>query len=501
MALKGTATIELTNADGSKDIIKHDNMITNAVNDLCLSQRGEMSTILKIVKNNDSYAQAMFGGLLLFDEVLNDYADDYFIPTTKITGYASQDAYAGLDVARGSFNQSEGGVQEDGGYKFVWDFSTSQGNGTIKSLGLCLNKMGQIGASDAPVYSERQNFYITNSTGAPFDTSGYMLTSGGTTNGIYNYRYIIVATIGNIAYAIDIYNVNYNSDYSPQYVMTNGGVLRLYKFDICTTSISLAGKAGMANYLGYVDVQLPTEFTNILHTETLSSSDCVFAFFYDYATSKLTLFPCQKKADIAVNGTTKYVDIDLANDMSISVSTFTNNTAGKILKGARYYRGGTGLNFFVCKDYIVNFSVVGSVTKMYVTKRSDNTQVTEVKYVGGGDFSFSTTSAIYFMPLIVNGNMFVFRYAVDSGDYYTYILDMSNGKLKKTNANGFSSTSVQGYLDIGSKMVYAGVGNNLKYELVFNPFVLTTKNNLDSPVTKTSSQTMKITYTLSEVEV
>ena len=92
MALKGTATIGLTNADGSKEIYKHDNMITNAVNDLCMSQRGEMATILKIVNNGDSYAQALVGGLLLFDETLKSDRADYLLPTVKCTGYASQDA-------------------------------------------------------------------------------------------------------------------------------------------------------------------------------------------------------------------------------------------------------------------------------------------------------------------------------------------------------------------------------------------------------------------------
>ena len=130
MSIKGSATIELTNADGSKETYKHDNMITNAVQDLCMSQRGEMATILKIVDNGDSYAQALFGGLLLFDETLNSDPADYFLPTVKCTGYASQDAYAGLDTCRGSFNASEGGVQTDGSYKFVWDFATSQANGT-----------------------------------------------------------------------------------------------------------------------------------------------------------------------------------------------------------------------------------------------------------------------------------------------------------------------------------------------------------------------------------
>ena len=55
-------------------------------------------------------------------------------------------------------------------------------------------------------------------------------------------------------------------------------------------------------------------------------------------------------------------------------------------------------------------------------------------------------------------------------------------------------------MDIGSKVVYACSGKNLNYNPVINPFVLTTKNNLGEPVVKTSSQTMKITYTLTESE-
>ena len=162
MALHGSATIELTNADGSKEIIKHDNMITNAVNDLLKSQRGELATIMKHMKNGESYAQALFGGILLFGETLDTDANKYFLPTTNIVGYASQDAYGGLDVARGSVNSSESGLQEDGSYKFVWDFATSQANGKISAIALCPNVMGQIGASHSIVNSERKDFSEKN---------------------------------------------------------------------------------------------------------------------------------------------------------------------------------------------------------------------------------------------------------------------------------------------------------------------------------------------------
>ena len=50
MALHGSATIELTNADGSKEVIKHDNMITNAVNDLLKSNYISLSIIFLLLK-------------------------------------------------------------------------------------------------------------------------------------------------------------------------------------------------------------------------------------------------------------------------------------------------------------------------------------------------------------------------------------------------------------------------------------------------------------------
>lgn len=492
MALKGTATIELTNEDGSKEIIKHDNMITNAVNDLCFSQRGEMASILKIVNNNDSYAQAMFGGLLLFGENLNDDANDYFIPSTNIVGYASQDAYAGLDVARGSFNASEGGVQEDGSYKFVWDFATSQANGVIKALALCPNMMGQIGASDTIQDSESKDFYVANDLTAPFNTYGRMLPDDGTTNGVSNHNLHIVAVVGDVAYAIDEYNIYLDSRLTNRHILNNGGILKLHKFKLGASSISLADRVCMARYLGCDDVALPTEFTSILFTG--NDHHCL-TYFFDYATSKLTLFPCYKKSDIAINGTTKYVDVDLKNNMNVTTYTFTNNTAGYI-----YYDGGTHnynqkYTMFICKDYIVNFSVVDSETKMYVTKRSDNTQVAPVKYGNGNDFKFSTTNVILFHPVYVHNNIFIFRYAVGY-NYCYYILDMSTGIIKKTNARNMS---VDNMVDIGSKVVFARCMSYASYRLMVNPFILTTKNNLDSPVTKTASQTMKITYTLSEV--
>ena len=498
MAIKGTATIELTNADGSKETYKHDNMITNAVNDLLKSQRGELATIMKHMKNGESYAQALFGGIMLFGETLDTDANKYFLPTTNIVGYASQDAYGGLDVARGSVNSSESGLQEDGSYKFVWDFATSQANGKISAIALCPNIMGQIGASDSIVNSERKDFQEVNGVVAPFNTNGYMLPSDGSTEGVPNYCFFVIAVVGDIAYCIDKGNVYYESGSSNRYFKNNGNILKLYRFKLGSYNISVNNYCGMATYLDSIDVQIPSDFIDVLYDYT---SECPLAFWFNSKDKKLIVFPCYKKSDIEVNGTTKYIEIELANNNTVNTYTFTNNTGGKIMRGGNnfdsYYE--QTYTMFICNDYIVNFSIVGSENKMYVTKKSDNTLVKEVKYSDSKGFGFSSTSTLYFCPVFCRDNILVFSYKVDNGNYYYYILDMETGIIKKTNARLLSNYS-NCMVDIGEDSVFARTYTYMNYRLIMNPFVLTTKNNLDSPVTKTSSQTMKITYTLKESE-
>ena len=208
-------------------------------------------------------------------------------------------------------------------------------------------------------------------------------------------------------------------------------MLRLYKFKIGATSISLADNVGMARYLGYEDILLPSEFVNILYT--YEGYYCLDTSF-DYNTGKLLVFPCCKKSDISVNGTTKYVEIDLKNNNATSIFTFTNNTAGTI----KYGGSESELTLFVCKDYIVAFAVSDNETKMYVENRSDNTQVRTVKYSNGNDLSFPTTSTIYFSPVFVHDNILLIRYKINSSDNYFYLLDMSTGVIKKTNAKNMS---------------------------------------------------------------
>ena len=496
MGIKGSATIELTNADGSKEIYKHDNMITNAVQDLCMSQRGEMATILKIVDNGDSYAQALFGGLLLFDETLDTDANNYFIPTAKCTGYASQDAYAGLDTCRGSFNASEGGVQPDGSYKFVWDFATSQANGTIKSLALCPNVMGQIGLTSSKISSESKAFLMKRTEVAPFDSNGYMIDSsvdGFPADGIF-----VIAVKDDIAYAVSRDNIGYRGGgaSSDLCIKNNGWILKLLRFKLGASSIALTDKVCKATYIDTVNVQLPSEFTSTLST---SSYVELIAFNFVQSESKVIIFPSVRASNTKVNDTIKYCELDMTNNYAVTTYTFTNNTAGNIdsspILNYGDNSGGCAYPFFVTRDYVICTSNDGTTKnqKVCIVKRSDNTQVKVLRTIAGDDISLSSEKFLRVRPVFWDANT-AFMELNDSWSKIYKFVDLVTGIAVDTNISSITQSNT---VSIGDSAVFASTGQKLKYSMTFNPFILCTKNNLDSPVTKTASQTMKITYTLS----
>ena len=495
MALHGSATIELTNADGGKQIVKHDNIVTNAANELLACYNGGKPVILESQSiKNERYIDRIFGGIMLFNKALNNKPEEYAIDTTKITGYASQDAYNGTDTARGSANLAESGLQEDGSYKLVYDFTTSQANGQIQSLGLCPNIMGQIGASDETDSSYFKDFYLYGNNSFLLDNSGY-------TEGVSNYNFRIAAVIGNIAYAVNYTNL-FNKNTS-EHILKNGGVVRLYKFRLTISSIGVGSLINKPTYIGYDDVQLPSDFINTL--STLYNRNTV-SYYFDVDNKKLIVFPCAIKSTVNINGTVMYCEIDLANNMTVTTRTFTNTTAGAL------YDNSSAVGFrqtycschtlYILKNHIIVVAYVSSVGKarMYVIDKTDNAKVLEAK-IGGVPFDMFSSYSDWkctFSPVFVSDNIFVFARQID-GSYNTevYILDLATGEMKKTNAK---RVYVEAMVSFGNVATVLTCDNYLKGMFAINPFILTTKNNLDAPVVKTASQTMKITYTLTESE-
>lgn len=473
MSIKGRATIELVNADGTKEVVKHDNMVTNALADLFRSYRGEVAPGLKLSSLGDDFVKNFFGGILLFNEKLNTDADDYMIPTTKVTGFAGQTSYSGLDVARGSCNDTESGLQPDGSYKLVWDFSTAQSNGSIQSVALCPKIMGEIGVSDTIQDSERKTYndlaFVANN---PYNGNGYLLAdNGGYIAGVSNSYLKIVAVIGDFAYAID-------NSFTNVYKTL---VLKLYRFNIGFKKIGLSSKIGRATYIDSIDITLPAEMKSVIQKG--------LSFTYDAEKNVLIAFGLG-----AYNVTTKqgivYCEINLS-DYSVIQKSFANTTPYSIEGFGTIYSDGDTLYVYIDETHIYVIAKVQLVGYyMYIIDRNDNTNINVVTYAGEALVCKNT------IPMYRNKNVFVFATNGGSGIYEIYVVDKKTGVAKKTNSKNFNIANSP--LRINDA-VFAKLDRYLGYRIVINPFILTTKNNLDETVTKTSSQTMKITYTLTEV--
>lgn len=143
--LKGHTKIELTNVHtGEKEVVEKHNLITNNLSNIVnfyLKHKGTLTGV-----GNEFYPlyDKFMGGIILFKEAIEENADKILLPSTgvdSITGYASNVVNTGSDIKKGSRNLTESMVL-DNGFKYVWDFGTSQANGVISAISLCNNSGG-----------------------------------------------------------------------------------------------------------------------------------------------------------------------------------------------------------------------------------------------------------------------------------------------------------------------------------------------------------------------
>jgi len=154
MKLKGTMVMELTDVNTSEvEVITEENMVTNAVNNILgLNPMGifyaateEYDASVLWNGNLLPICPNMVGGILLFSKVLEENAENIYVQSDNLpVAYASNNVNSTANMARGSLNLTESKAL-DNGYKFVWEFTPSQGNGTIAAVALTSAMGGQNG--------------------------------------------------------------------------------------------------------------------------------------------------------------------------------------------------------------------------------------------------------------------------------------------------------------------------------------------------------------------
>ena len=147
----GSLTVELEDINsGAVQTVQESNMVTNAVNDLLgtnpmglfYKASGQYDLMMEWNDAMLPICPNMIGGIMLYPSALTEQASNIYPPSSNLpVGYASNDVNATGNLKRGSMNLVES-LALSNGYKFVWEFTPSQGNGTIAAVGLTSKQGG-----------------------------------------------------------------------------------------------------------------------------------------------------------------------------------------------------------------------------------------------------------------------------------------------------------------------------------------------------------------------
>ena len=161
MKYQGHARLDLLRDGKVVHRVEHKNDVTAFVQNAI--GKGNFHNLIKS-SNIMSIYDNWFSGCLLTDNT-NDAATMLLDGGSTVVAQASNDSYSGTNLRRGNINTADSQVIT-GGYKFVWEWDTARGNGTINSV--CLTRP-QIARMDFSTTA------VTEDVGVAIDslTSGY----------------------------------------------------------------------------------------------------------------------------------------------------------------------------------------------------------------------------------------------------------------------------------------------------------------------------------------
>lgn len=505
MALHGHTKIELTDVDtGEVEVYEKDNMITNAISkvledydvgnvmnnvgmaDNCSNSSGPIALV--VTRNIENTAYTLFNqylyqtnllqnaikGIKLFNETLEENANNLYHVNNLVGMATAKDTYVSTNSKRGVFNTSES-TSLSNGYKFVFDFGTDKANGTISSI--CLTD-GIGGRCEAPVYyTTIQEAAITNyRRNAGFNAAnGYQYVGYGGTqvfNNIVEYDWD-----NKVLTCIARTNPIKKSDTnSISYKASSLKVIK-YSFDLDNCYLDkpdIYKKRIIESY----EVTTPVEYFLIF------AGACADDDYY-------------------------YIPVTTANSSNAPVSII------KIDKNTHETSSITTTHKFVTSSYVYSYeeeiNCIIRNNKLYFYGTDDSTSQFGIFAI---NLETGVRTTIYIVStrrqysgflLLPDNNIMYGRIIIKEDDtvitdtaaqnssttnwaYSDYGMDVKGSTFLKPNSVGGFSLLSQYY--------------NSNGWVVLNSFLLlgylATINNLDEPIIKTSSQTMKITYTITQ---
>lgn len=478
MKIKGHSTIELTNVKtGEIERYEDDNMVTNALNKY-MENLGTLS-ISPMISNGDlknNPLDLLMGGLLIFDTEITENANTVIRPGgIKMIGNGSYEVTANGDdgvTEMGSWNFTESHWTSDGKRVMVWDFATTQANGTIACICLTSANHGYIGEGNNNVdfasrTNKRSDYAYTGSA------QGYSLDS----NNNALSRMIRMTRANSTIDFIDYHNFFYDASFANEH-MSQTSKLKVITKKIPLSKLDMRMSYPMGNTEGEAfipkvetEITLPPQFTTQLGNNTPQYACRCGNNYYMLAKSL---------SGLASGGTVEGVKIDCS---TLQVTRFTiTNTIG-------YAFGDVG-------EFEVMFgNNTVAVVMTYRAESIDHTGVFFQNISNNADTDF----------VEVNTNIYGGKNHLheEHCTYGSYKIDFVNRTVLPINGGGGNAAKGIELLndnplinDYSWYITNQGwVGQEALY-LQHSTDYIATINNLQTPVVKTAEKTMKITYVL-----
>lgn len=480
--LKGTTKIELTDVvTGKKQVFEKHNMVTNAVSNLFQPTLGHL-TSEEILRSYIPAYRGLLGGLLLFEEAIPENVNTIYPPAgNKLIGCGRfETTNTSANTILGSYNPAESVYDAaNKKMKFVYDFNTSQGNGTIASI--CLTH------ADAGYGSYRCDDAVA-STAVELCKSCFETPSSS------NYKDLRISqadmytgvTTGTSANT-SLFVCDVDSDFSYYFKLASNTNVVIYKKPMAFKNISLFNNSTV------------TEVANITLTTSIKNN-CGYCF--DLKDDALYLFSTEGSSNIAANAKV-YITKIAFNTWAVTQYEILNNTGVVLSAKATGSYSSSGRRYCF-------------VHNGYAYFRTDTSPYTVYKVQLGGNGEFvqlqgnSGTNDI--APVLAQDGYVYWHYAGGgTSSNRLYISDAESNTLYKSGVTTLSqySFSSSGYSRGANPslvrmrnypmLAFASAGTATeRIGFVYFADYLATINNLGTPIAKVNTQTMKITYTIQE---
>ena len=430
--IKGQTIIELRDAKSGKLVqrTKDDNMLTKALEYFYAQGGLSNPTAFGASGIRTDALTYLLGGVLCLDTALTE--SDTIVRVPAGVGMTANGAKGVLNTGNppelGSWNENESGWMQDGSYKTVYDWTTSQGNGTIACVCLASHFMGKSGIGN------KSETAIENSYSMSDYNSYFYKNSPPNAIGYKENSFLTADIIGVTEWTVNEYAYP-------------------------TSAIDVRDNASTYRLIGTKTVQIPNDIKNLS-----GEYGNTWARIAKYQHGNVMSMILMRAFHNFSSSYTMYYFTDASPVFVVRYNVVTD--AVEVIK---LCPSTTGLEAFETTDYpAIGISQNKAIVGKYAFDLSNLVNVTEIEDMDGENYDYQT-EGMFASP--------------------TKWVDLSNNTARLINYKGG-----QGYLR-AERHINPLLGQNAQY-IFRDPRYIASINNLESPVTKDASKTMKVTYVL-----